>query len=182
MQYPHYKTFEMKHSIILPLILAITGCSRNNESLTWPEVIKDIRVKYPDVKQLQTDKLHLWLSGTRSKSIYLIDTRTKDEFQTSHISGAKNIPYNKKSLKHLTDIKPGSTIVVYCSVGYRSSILARRLQELGFKEVYNLEGSIFKWANEGRPLLQGQTTVQRVHPYNDSWGKLLEKKYCSDTD
>jgi len=62
-------------------------------------------------------------------------------------------------------------------VGYRSSILARKLQTLGFKEVHNLEGSIFKWANEGRPLVQGQTTVHKVHPYNAHWGRLLERKY-----
>ncbi|MHC4140171.1 MAG: rhodanese-like domain-containing protein [Planctomycetota bacterium] len=94
------------------------------------------------------------------------------------MSGAKNIPYNSKdSLKYLTDIKPDQSIVVYCSVGYRSSILARKLQTLGFKKIHNLEGSIFKWANEGRLLFQGQTIVHKVHPYNAHWGNLLEKKY-----
>lgn len=58
------------------------------------------------------------------------------------------MPYNKDPLKLLADIKPDSHIVVYCSVSYRSSILARRLQDMGFTNVYNLEGSIFKWANE----------------------------------
>ncbi len=156
------------------------GCSQNREALTWPEVIRDIRNKYPDVNQLQTDELHSSLSGPKSETIILIDARTKEEFQISHIPGAKNMPYNKKSLKHLTDIKPDSPIVVYCSVGYRSSILARKLQKLGFNEVYNLEGSIFKWANEGKPLVQEQTTVHKVHPYNTNWGRLLEKKYHSD--
>ena len=72
--------------------------------------------------------------------------------------------------------------MVYCSVGYRSSILAEKLQDLGFTRVYNLEGSIFKWANEGRPLAQDQTPVQKVHPYNTDWGKLLEKKYHADVN
>ena len=48
---------------------------------------------------------------------------------------------------------------------------------MGCTKVYNLEGSIFKWANEGRPLVQGQTTAHKVHPHDTRWGNLLEKKY-----
>jgi rhodanese-related sulfurtransferase len=156
----------------------MTGCSHNQETLTWVEVISDIRNRYPDVKQLQTAELQSRLTNTDSEPVILIDARAKEEFHVSHISGAKNIPYNSKDpLKHLINIKPENPIVVYCSVGYRSSILASKLQTLGFIEIYNLEGSIFKWANEGRSLVQGQTTVHKVHPYNTQWGNLLEKKY-----
>ena len=76
------------------------------------------------------------------------------------------------------------TVVCYCSLGYRSSALAQQLayeldkpvhQELKSKTViYNLEGSILKWANE-RKDLEGQQTRKSVyvHPYNIVWGKLL---------
>ncbi len=160
------------------LIFTMTGCSHNQETLTWVEVISDIRNRYPDVKQLQTAELQSWLTSPDNEPVILIDARSKEEFSVSHIPGAKNIPYNSKDpLNHLTDIKPDSPIVVYCSVGYRSSILAGKLQDMGFAKVYNLEGSIFKWANEGRPLAQGQATVHKVHPYNARWGSLLEKAY-----
>ncbi|MFQ5788100.1 MAG: rhodanese-like domain-containing protein [Thermodesulfobacteriota bacterium] len=160
----------------------MTGCSHDQEALTWTQVIRDIRSKYPDVKQLRTDELYSWLTESECKSVILIDAREKKEFRVSHIAGARNIPYDKDPLKHLTDIKPDSPIVVYCSVGYRSSILARKLQDMGFTEVYNLEGSIFKWANEERPLVQGKVTVRKVHPYNANWGNLLERKYHVDAD
>ena len=158
-------------------IVAMSGCSRNQEALTWTEVISSIKDKYPDVRQLRTDELHSWLAGSKSESIVLIDARATEEFRVSNITGAMNIPYDKDPLKHFTCINPDSPIVVYCSVGYRSSILARKLQDMGFTKVYNLEGSIFKWANEGRPLVQGKVTVHKVHPYNAHWGNLLEKKY-----
>ncbi len=160
----------------------MSGCSRNQETLTWTEVISDIRDKYPDVNQLRTDELYSWLTGSKNGSIILIDARGMEEFRVSHITGARNIPHDKDPLKHLTDIKPDSPIVVYCSVGYRSSILAGKLQDMGFTRVYNLEGSIFKWANEGRPLVQGKVTVHKVHPYNAHWGNLLERKYHVDVD
>jgi len=173
-----------KKLFILTIILAVTelgimtGCSHNQETLTWAEVISDIRYKYPDVKQLQTTELQSWLTSPNNEPVILIDARHKEEFQISHISGAKNIPYNSKDpIKNLINIKPDNPIVVYCSVGYRSSILAGNLQTLGFTEVHNLEGSIFKWANEGRPLVQGQTTVHKVHSYSARWGSLLETEY-----
>ncbi len=163
-------------------IATMSGCSHNQETLNWREVISDIRNKYPDVKQLRTDELHSWLTDSRSEPIILIDSREKEEFHVSHITGAMNIPYDKDPLKHFTCIKPDSPIVVYCSVGYRSSILAKKLQDMGFTKVYNLEGSIFKWANEDRLLVQGKVTVRKVHPYNAHWGRLLERKYHVDVD
>ncbi len=160
----------------------MSGCSHKQETLTWTEVISDIRNKYPDVKQLRTDELYSWLTDPDSKPVIIIDARAKEEFHVSHITGAMNIPYDKDPLKHFTCINPDSPIVVYCSVGYRSSILAGKLQDMGFTKVYNLEGSIFKWANEDRPLVQGKVTVRKVHLYNAHWGNLLEKKYHVDVD
>ncbi len=120
------------------------GCSGNQGPLTWPDIIKEIRNEFPDVRHLSTDELHSWLEGPKRESIILVDAREEEEFMISHISGAVNIPYKEGPSDYLKDVKPESVIVVYCSVGYRSSILARKLRKMGFREVYNLEGSIFK--------------------------------------
>ena len=52
-------------------------------------------------------------------------------------------------------------IVVYCSVGYRSARVARWLGRQGFTNVRNLDGSLFAWANEGRPMEADGRPVQR---------------------
>ena len=46
--------------------------------------------------------------------------------------------------------------------------------------VYNLEGSLFKWANEGRPLVdfRGEKTIL-CHPYNAVFGKMLNRQLRS---
>ncbi|MEM8660723.1 MAG: rhodanese-like domain-containing protein [Pseudomonadota bacterium] len=66
---------------------------------------------------------------------------------------------------------------MYCSVGYRSSKATEQLLKLGLSNVHNLEGSIFEWANEGKPLVQGGsdslTPSHVVHPFDDNWGQLL---------
>ena len=40
----------------------------------------------------------------------------------------------------------------------------------------NVEGSLFRWANEGRPVYRGVEKLEdaKVHPYNDTFGKLLD--------
>lgn len=79
------------------------------------------------------------------------------------------------------------SVVCYCAVGYRASIMANRLidelqkpenEELKSRmDVYNLEGSIFKWANERKDLVEpsGQSTtlVDTVSPF---WGLLVHKE------
>ena len=63
-------------------------------------------------------------------------------------------------------------IVVYCSVGYRSSKMARRLKELGRTKVSNLDGAVFAWSGEGRPLVPNAP----VHPYNWFGKRMLPKQ------
>ena len=54
----------------------------------------------------------------------------------------------KNLLKYkVEDIARESTIVVYCSVGYRSEKIAEELDKLGFTNVSNLYGGIFEWIN-----------------------------------
>ena len=155
----------------------MTGCSHNREALTWEEVISDIRNKYPEVKQLQTAELQSWLTSSDNEPVILIDARSMERISDKPYSREQRIYLTRKTSENfLTDIKPDNPIVVYCSVGYRSSILAKKLQDRGFTKVYNLEGSIFKWANEGRPLVQGQTTVHKVHPYDVPVGEVYLKE------
>ena len=68
-------------------------------------------------------------------------------------------------------------IVTYCSVGFRSASIASWLDSRGFKNVRNLEGSLFEWANRGGKVYQGDKLVNGVHPYDEEWGKLLDRKH-----
>ena len=72
-------------------------------------------------------------------------------------------------------LPPERPIVVYCSVGVRSSELARALQAVGRTNVFNLDGAIFQWANEGRPLYAGSNVVTTVHRDNRKWGRFLRR-------
>ena len=61
-------------------------------------------------------------------------------------------------------------------MGWRSSELARELQRRGWTNVHDLEGSIFAWANEGRTVVRGGEPVREVHPFDEDWGRLLDRE------
>jgi rhodanese-related sulfurtransferase len=134
------------------------------------------------VPQISTAELADWLAdGDRLKPI-LIDARKPEEFEVSHLAGAKRAGSLQEALGILSGEVKDRPIVVYCSVGYRSSSLAAALIGKGFTRVYNLEGSIFEWANEGRPVYSHGKRVRRVHPYDDEWGRLLDEELRYDTN
>ena len=137
------------------------------------EKIKTIaRKAYPLVPQLSTGELAVRMK-TADPSMLLVDVRSAKEFAVSHLRGAVNLHSAVQIEDAAKAAKPAQTIL-YCSVGFRSSRLAHVLAHRGLRDVWNLEGSIFQWANEGREIYQGDVPVRQVHPYSSRWAGLLK--------
>ena len=144
--------------------------------MSWSMTLKTIRTKFPTVAHISTDTLQSWLDKSPQREpLLLFDVREPEEYAVSHLQGAQPVPSKDEALKALQGAPSDQRIVLYCSVGYRSSELAQFLMKRGYTEIYNLEGSIFAWANEGRPVYQGKERVQVVHPYDKTWGRLLKE-------
>ena len=107
----------------------------------------------------------------------MLDARTEDEYAVSHLEGAIQIDPYKPSLRPLRGYSKDTTIVVYSSVGYRGARVADFLLRQGYTEVFNLEGGQFLWANQDRPVFRQDRPIAEVHPYNPTWGLLLESRY-----
>ena len=147
-----------------------------DNAMFWSTTLKMIRAKFPEVVQLSTDSLQTWLDESAlAERPLIIDVREKEEYEVSHLKGAVPALTEKEALQAMEGAPREKSVVLYCSVGYRSSEMAMFLQKKGFRKVYNLEGSIFAWANEGRPVYRGDERVHKVHPYDRVWGKLLKK-------
>lgn len=144
---------------------------------TWENLLQSIRKRFPTVRHVTTQELAAWLADTnRTPHPLLIDARDTKEFEVSHLAGARHLA-SVDAIRRVVS-SPASPVVVYCSVGYRSSALAAKLQKAGLTNVFNLEGSLFAWANEGRPVYRGERplTPAQVHPYDRKWGQLLRKE------
>ncbi len=109
------------------------------------------------------------------EDVILLDARPQSEFDVSHIKGAKRIGYKKIDEAALTGIDKDEQIVVYCSIGYRSEKVGEKLKGMGFKNVYNLYGSIFEWVNQGNEIVdKNEKITEKLHTYNKRWSKWVE--------
>lgn len=164
-------------AILLAGFMVLGGCS---EDAAWSGVLTAIEAQYPDVQRVTTDSLASWMEADTVRQPLLLDARSSEEFAVSHLKGAVRIDPDTGDFTVLDSLDKDARIVAYCSVGYRSSELASRLKAVGFSNVVNLEGSIFRWANEGRPVYRAEKPVREVHPYNAAWGRLLKDDLHSE--
>ena len=154
----------------LCLLVLHTGCSQD---LQWSAVHSMIAADFPDVPTLTTDSLAARLADSTAPRPLLLDARAPEEYAVSHLPRARRVDPSADPIAGLDTLARDRPIVVYCSVGYRSARVAAHLQDQGFTNVHNLKGSIFRWANEGRTVVRDGTPVQAVHPYDATWGTLL---------
>ena len=103
-----------------------------------------------------------------------LDAREPAEYLVSHLPGAQLLGYDTPNYAILENVAADRPLVVYCTVGYRSDKMVKRLRKRGYTRVYNLYGSLYAWKLAGRPLKDknGRST-QRLHTYNRKWGQLV---------
>jgi rhodanese-related sulfurtransferase len=149
----------------------------------FAEVHQVIADKFPNVPNVTTADLAALLA--RGEAPLLLDFRSRVEYEVSHLAGAIWVADLKAARMEIAKVRAldgNRKVVAYCSVGYRSADLVSQIQKLpdrGYAhELFNLKGSLFAWANEGRPMVakRGNAPEQaalQVHPYNNSWASLL---------
>lgn len=131
---------------------------------------ESLRTQFPEVAIITTMELAALASPP-----LLLDVREENEYAVSHLAGALRAEKDPVAQLQKIGVHTDALIVVYCSVGYRSAVLAEKLQKSGFTNVRNLKGSLFAWANEGRPLVNAFGITEGAHPFNILWGRYLEK-------
>lgn len=89
-------------------------------------------------------------------NVVILDVRTPLEYEMSHITGAVNVDVQNESFRdNVIALDPGKTYIVHCTknpVGGRSSRALETLQDLGFENLYSLEGGYVAWQEAELPL------------------------------
>ena len=96
--------------------------------------------------------------------VVFIDVREPDEQNVSHLPGAITADSFLKNPEKYNDyIKIG-----YCTISYRSGILAQALNK---KEIpmYNLSGGLLAWVHDGGKVYKGTEETHRIHVYSQKW-------------
>jgi thioredoxin len=103
----------------------------------------------------------------------LLDVRTPEEYSVDHIGNAKNVNWNGDDfVAKVNSYVKSKPIFVYCKVGGRSAQAANKLAELGFKEIYNLNGGIMKWNAENNANAMPSTKIIGI--CDQEYGELIK--------
>ena len=151
--------------------LALWWLADHRRGIAWAVFV--VRRRFPNVSHLSPASLAAWLRDAQRPAPQLVDARSEKEFAVSHLPGARRIGPESTASAALSALDPKRPIILYCSAGYRGATLARRLQNAGRGDVWNLEGGIFAWANAQLPVDRDGHPAQRVHPYSRIFSRLL---------
>ena len=126
--------------ILVVVFFTIFSCSLiNNES----------------INQINADEL---IDFVELNDAILVDVRTEDEYNSGYIESSLNIDYFSNEFSVNTDkLDKNIPIILYCRSGKRSSMSANKISKLGFKEIYNLDGGILEWIEEGNAVVFNDT-------------------------
>lgn len=99
------------------------------------------------LKEINAVTLKKWLESDRA---LLIDVRESGEFFAEHIPGAKLMPLSRFDSQVVAQ-NNNKKIVLYCQSGNRSAQAAQKMIDLGFDEVFHLQGGLPTWKAAGYP-------------------------------
>ena len=85
----------------------------------------------------------------------ILDVRTAEEVADGYIENAINIDFYSETFRdELNRLDKNKTYLIYCQSGNRSGKALNIMEELNFREVYNVSGGIVGWQAEGLPTIK----------------------------
>ena len=92
----------------------------------------------------------------RGEPFHFIDVREDHEFAKDHARGARHLGRGilERDIETVIPDKRAE-IILYCGGGFRSALAADSLQQMGYANVWSMDGGIRAWREASYPLEQG---------------------------
>lgn len=95
------------------------------------------------------------LRKSDTNKVVVLDVRTKKEYTEGHIPGSVLIDISSPDFeKQVAKLDKDKTYLVHCAHGGRGLRACKKMDHLGFKKLYNLEGGITDWEKAGKPVVK----------------------------
>lgn len=90
------------------------------------------------------------------KPFHFIDIREDHEYAKDHAKGARHLGRGilERDIETAIPDKQAE-IVLYCGGGYRSALSADSLRQMGYTNVWSMDGGIRAWREAGYPIETG---------------------------
>ena len=101
------------------------------------------------------DEAYTLIQNNKSNPDFVIfDVRTPSEYASGHIENAVNLDYYDDAFEETLDTYDrNKTYLIYCRTGNRSAAAMKIMKNLGFTNVYNMQGGINVWISAGYPVV-----------------------------
>lgn len=120
---------------LISSLLLLVGCSTSTAGATNMDVLE-------------------FSKKITESGVVILDVRTPGEFAEGYIEGARLIDFQGGSFEtEIASLDKDATYAVYCRSGNRSGQAVKIMQDAGFLKLFNLEGGVIDWANQGMPLV-----------------------------
>ena len=142
--------------VALLLLLLLSACKENPMS----DIMKSIKHLWMGAQGLAGSKTGF--AGVRGAdaeklakdpAVFVLDVRTPGEYAEGRIERGTLVPVDELA-NRLAELPADKEkpVLVYCAMGGRSARAATMLAAQGWTTVFNLEGGITGWREEGRPV------------------------------
>lgn len=124
------------------------------------------------MKSISITTFHDLLQKKPDKKIFFIDVRSPGEYKSEHIEGVGNYPLDtiEQSAK---DLKKYTSVYVHCNSGSRSDRACSTLENLGLKNLINVEGGIQAWKAKRLPTVKGKGAISIMRQVRITAGALV---------
>lgn len=110
------------------------------------------------VEFLDVDGLKALTARGESETVYLVDVRTREEYEGGHVPGFWWFPGGQAVQRSDDLVAVRNGAVVFCCDGIvRSGITASWYRQMGFPHVYAVRGGLAAWMAEGLPVETGRS-------------------------
>ena len=159
----------MKHKLLYILLLLI-GITTYAQKTLDQTLKKHNKNEVPYISATELRMLQVNNSAT------ILDSRELNEYLVSHIEAALLVGFDKFSMDSISELvgNKNTPIVVYCTLGIRSEVIADKLIKAGYNNVKNLYGGICEWSNKDFKVIDStQTATKNIHTFSEEWSKWL---------
>lgn len=85
-------------------------------------------------------------------ALTIIDTRTRDSFNESHVMGAISMPASSLLQQALASLNLERDLYVYADTDEEAAVVVQQLRRAGYKNVSILRGGVAAWKAAGFPV------------------------------
>jgi len=105
-----------------------------------------------NIKSIDVLELQRKLESSTEK-FFLLDVRSKEEYQSGHIKNSINIPHEEliEDINLISQYK-NESLIVYCRSGVRAQLVIDKLLENDFNHIIDINGDMLAWIESDLPI------------------------------